>query len=127
MLLYETLSQPVIFLIILLVGFACGLIFDARNYICFLCNKNKVVCHLTDFFAGLLSFAIFFLSIGKLNFGQLRVYLALGFAVGLIIERFSVGLIIAKVANWCYTLFKGLVNKITNGKQKKNEQKTFDN
>lgn len=120
MLLYETLSQPKIFLIVLGVGFLCGTLFDFRSYIFFLCNKNKVVGFVCDFIASLLCCFVFFLCLGKFNFGVFRFYLALGFLSGLLFERFSVGLIIAKFGNWCYTFFKRLIQKIYGRKKKKN-------
>ena len=54
MLLFETLSQPLIFVITLAIGFASGLLVDARNYIHFLCNKNKIVGLVLDIIVSFL-------------------------------------------------------------------------
>ena len=127
MLLFETLSQPLIFVITLAIGFASGLLVDARNYIHFLCNKNKIVGLVLDIIVSFLCFFIMLICVLSFNFGQLRFYFVIAFVCGLLFERFSLGLIIAKIALWCYNQFVRILRKITNGKFKKaNKEKTLD-
>lgn len=122
MLLYETLSQPLIFLITFAVGFGCGIFADLRNYIFFLCNKNKIVGIVLDVAVSTICGIIFLATVLSLNFGELRLYLFLAFVFGLISERFSLGLIIAKITTWCYNLFKKAISKLNYGKQKKKKE-----
>ncbi len=121
MLLYETLSQPLIFLIVLAIGFGCGFLFDARNLVCFLCNKNKVVGILLDVLIGLSLGAVLLLSVLAFNYGELRLYLILSFLFGIFLQRISVGRMIAKLSKRWYTFFKGIVSRL-NGKQKKSKE-----
>ena len=117
MILYETISQSLIFLYILLIGIGCGLVFDARNYVTFLCNRNKVVGIILDFVCGIIISAIFLLSVLWLNYGQMRFYLILGFGFGILLERFTFGNFIAKLSLKCYNGFRNLVTR-KNGKHK---------
>lgn len=121
MLLYETLSQPLIFLIILAIGFGCGFLLDARNLVYFLCNKNKVVGILLDVLIGLGLGAVLLLSVLAFNYGELRLYLILSFLFGIFLQRISVGRMIAKLSKRWYTFFKGIVSRL-NGKQKKSKK-----
>lgn len=127
MLLFETLSQPLIFVTTFAIGFASGLLVDVRNYIHFLCNKNKIVGIILDIIVSILCSLILLLCILSFNFGQLRFYFVVSFVCGLLFERFSLGLIIAKIALWCYNQFVKILRKITNGKFKKaNKEKSLD-
>lgn len=112
MLLYETLSQPLIFIIVFAVGFLSGFLFDLENYLVFLCNKNKIVKIVLDFTLTLLCCFIFFLTILNQNYGELRFYEILAFAGGIFLERKSLGFVIAKFFTWCYTKFEKLIQKI---------------
>lgn len=119
MLLFETLSQPLIFLLTFSVGFGSGFLVDIKNYIHFLCNRNKVVGIVLDVLISILCCLIFFVCVLSFNFGQLRLYLIISFVCGLLFQRFSLGLIIAKIAIWCYNLFRNTLRKIFNEKFKK--------
>lgn len=121
MLLYETLSQPLIFLIVLAIGFGCGFLFDGRNFVCFLCNKNKVVGIILDVLVGLGLGAILLFSALEFNYGELRLYLIFSFLFGIFLQRITIGRIIAKLSKRWYTFFKGIVSRI-NGKQKKSKE-----
>jgi hypothetical protein len=121
MLLYETLTQPAVFFIILVIGIACGIIFDLRSYIVFLCANNKVVTIILDILSVLLSSIIFYLCVLGLNFGEFRFYIVLSFLLGILLERFTLGLFVAKISSWCYNKFKMLISKVFHGR--KNEKK----
>ena len=58
--LYETLNQPLICLILLLVGFLSGFIYDISNFILFLCKNNFVIKIILDFISTILCFAFIF-------------------------------------------------------------------
>ena len=125
MLLYETLSQPLIFLITFFVGLGSGIIFDLRNYISFLCAKNKVIDIILDILSILIICGVLFFINLKINFGQFRFYVPLAFFTGLILERYTLGLFVAKICSWCYTKFRNLIAKIYERKSK--EKKSITN
>lgn len=123
MILYETLNQPLIFLIIFCVGFVSGLIFDASKYLTFLFNKNKVFEKIFDAISVALCSAVFFACLLELNYGEFRFYILLGYVLGVLIERITLGLIVAKICSLCYNAFKKLMTKLSNKifKKKSNE------
>ena len=118
MILYETISQPLIFLYIFLIGIGCGLVFDVRNYLTFLCNKNKIVGVILDVISGIVISLLFLFCVLQLNYGQIRFYLILGFGLGIAVERFSFGKLIAKLSFRCYNGFRYLITQ-KYGKRKK--------
>lgn len=132
MLLYESISQPLNFLYILLIGFASGLIFDFFKYLNFLCNKNTITEKIFDFLSVAICGVVFFLAELHLNYGEFRFYLLFGFIVGILLERFSLGLFIAKICSYCYNKLTTVLNKIwkkkikeelTNESDKKSKKK----
>ena len=121
MLLYETLSQPLIFLIMIGIGFGCGFLADVRNLVFFLCNKNKIVAFILDIITGLICGIFFLLSVLSLNFGELRFYLILGFFIGFLIQRFFVSSLIAKFSKIWYNNFKEFIKRLYGKPKKKKE------
>lgn len=120
--LYETLNQPIICIILIMVGFLSGFIYDLSNYIIFLCNNNKVIKHFFDFLATILAFLIFYFTILKIDFGNVRFYHVIIFLIFLILQRITLGKLIAKTIQICYNyivkLFK-LLRRITIDRRKK--------
>ena len=124
MILFETLNQPTILLYLIVGGFLCGFFFDVVNYISFLCNNNKVVKNIFQFLATVFSGIVLLYINTKTNFGQLRIYVFVVFILFLILERITLGKLIAKSMNVCYTLFRKVINKLFKIKLwKKNKRK----
>lgn len=103
--LYESLSQPLICVCVLVIGFASGFVFDISNYIIFLCKNNKITKIVFDFAATICVFAIFFVTIFKLDYGNIRFYHVLIFFVFLVLQRITLGKLIAKFIQVCYNHF----------------------
>ena len=121
----ETLSQPLIFLMLGVYGFLSGVVFDASNFIWNLNNKNKKLRHFLDFFATIIVFNIFFMTIFKYNFGELRVYEFVVFFALFSLERFTLGKIVEKLFCWCYNIYINLTKKVNKiFKRKKNDKKS---
>lgn len=125
--LFETLSQPQIFLYLTLVGFMSGFVFDVCSYIVFLCNNNKVVKAIAEFFASLTTFLLFYFAVLKVDFGAVRAYHMLAFFSSFSVQRISLGNIIAKFFDWCYNLFVNTINKIFKRQIKNTEDETNTN
>ena len=121
MIIFETLNEPKIFLFLIIFGFLCGFLFDICYLITFLCNENKIVNNILQFFATIICFFIVFLINLKLNYGVFRAYIFISFFFAIFLERITLGKLFAKTRNWCYTHFKKLVNltkEKINGKRK---------
>ena len=120
--LYQTTTQPLLCLYLLLLGFASGLIFDVSNYIIFLCKNNKVTKIIFDFLATTIICTILFGFIFLYDYGQMRVYHFLIFFAFLILQRITLGKLIAKFIQVCYNcftkLFKFVGDKLCKRKNK---------
>ena len=112
MILYESVSQPLNFLLIFLIGICSGLIFDLSRYLTFLCNKNGVMEKIFDFVSVILCGTVFFFTCLTINFGEFRFYLFLGYVLGILLERFTFGIFIAKIASACYNKLREILNRI---------------
>ena len=126
MILYESLNQPLNFLFIFLIGIGSGFIFDAFKYLTFLCNKNSITEKIFDCVSVVLCGIIFFLSTLNLNFGEFRFYLLFGYILGILLERFTFGIFIVKIASYCYNKITKTINKLFK-KRNKEEQRNESN
>ena len=105
--LYEALSQPMIFVWMAVGGFFSGFLFDVKNILLAFFHKNKVLSQILLFFAAFLAlFLCFFFNL-KTNYGEFRIFPILGFGLAFVIERYFVQNFLAKPAAKCYTIFKG--------------------
>ena len=126
MILYESLNQPLNFLFIFLIGIGSGLIFDVSSYFTFLCNKNRIMQKIFDFISVILCGIVFFFACLTLNFGEFRFYLLLGYLLGILLERFTLGIFIAKIASCCYNKSREILNKLFK-RAEREEQKNESN
>ena len=105
--LYEALSQPLVFLWLTAGGFVCGFLFDLKNIFLAFFRKNKILSQIFLFFAVFLSFSIcFFLNL-KTNYGEFRLFSIFAFALAFAIERFFAQNFLAKPIAKCYNKLKG--------------------
>ena len=103
--LYETLNQPYLFLIFLLVGFFCGFIFDLGNLLKYLCNNKKIANTIIDFFqTSLMLIIVFFVNL-KVNYGLFRLYPYIIVITFFCLQRLFIGKMVAKFYMLCYTSF----------------------
>lgn len=100
--LYETLNQPIICLFLILIGFVSGFVYDVSNYIVFLCKNNKIVKIIFDFLSTIIVSIIFYVSIVQFDYGDFRLYHFVLFFAFLLLERISLGKLIAKLIQICY-------------------------
>lgn len=105
--LYETLSQPMIFLWMFFAGILSGLIFDFKTILYHFFKKNSFFKHFFDFLSIFLIFFNYFLFNLKFNYGQIRVYSILGFILALAMQRFIIKKFVAKIVIKCYNKLRG--------------------
>ncbi len=99
--LYETLSQPQIFLFVVIFGFLSGILFDIKK-ILKKSIKNQFLEHFFTFFCVFLVCLIFFFINLKLNYGEFRLYILFSFCLSLTIERLFIGNLLEKPLQKCY-------------------------
>ena len=104
--LYETLSQPFILLILSAIGIFCGIIFDFKNILIYFFKKNKIISQILLFFSILLIFFIFYFTNLIINFGEIRFFSIYIFCLAFAIERFFVNNFLANNVAKCYNKFK---------------------
>lgn len=110
--LYETLSQPLILLYVIVVGFLSGVVFDIATFLLTIFKQNKFLRHLLDFICTSVVCGIFFLLIFNLNYGEIRLWQVVCFVVSVVIERLSIGKLVAKGLLVCYTFFIKKLKKV---------------
>lgn len=84
--LYPTLNQPLVMLVMFFVGFASGFLFDFA----FLLKKSlklKATNIFFDFLACIFSFVIFFVTNLYINYGQFRIYVVVIFIIACLLQR----------------------------------------
>lgn len=85
--LYPTLNQPLVMLVMFFVGFASGFLFDFA----FLLKKSlkdlKATNIFFDFLACIFSFVIFFVTNLYINYGQFRIYVVVIFFIACLLQR----------------------------------------
>ena len=120
--LYATLNQPIVFFVLLLIGFSAGVIFDAIKLLNYFFNHNNISKQIFLFLCILAVFAIFSEVNLTLNFGEIRFYSFLAFFGGITLQRFTIGILFAKVTQKCYNQIVKLwqkVKRFSNGRKKK--------
>jgi len=124
--LYETLSQPKIFLLLLIFGFLSAFLFDVSKLLNYFFNQNKITKQILLFISTFLCFVIFTECNLWLNFGDVRLFAFMGFFLGMILQRISVGKLLAKIMDKCYNFLIKLTKRITRlfygRKEKKNNK-----
>lgn len=107
----ETLNQPMIFLNLLIFGFLSGMVFDALNFFWLLCGKNKVVKHFLDALGTMVVGTVFFLVVYMTNYGEIRLFEIVVFALMFFLERKTLSKLFDKVIGSCYNLFIKLTKR----------------
>ena len=116
--LYETLNQPYLFFLFIIVGFFSGIVFDIGNYIKFLFGNKKVPSFFIDFLQTSIVLIILFFTNLKHNYGQFRLFVCVVFLFSFLLQRNTLGKVVAKFYLSCYNMLNKLINK----PKKKNDE-----
>lgn len=108
--LYETLSQPIIFLWLLLGGLATGFLFDIKNILANKIKKQQIIKEILTFFTAILTFFAFYYLNLKFNYGQFRLWTVAVFALSICLQRFLMNKYVALPLTKCYNKIKGKCN-----------------
>ena len=102
MILYETLAQPSILLWVVTAGFMSGFIFDIANALWRASKSNKIIRFVLDFTATIVSAGVLFFVILKTAYGDWRLWQILFFTASLLLQRATIGKLLAKKLFMCY-------------------------
>ena len=100
--LYPTLVQPLVVLMVFFAGLFSGLIFNMAKILTFLSGGDKYSKGIFDFLATISSFAVLFFVNLKFNYGQFRLYVLGVFLLSLIFEQFLSRVLWTKALSKCY-------------------------
>lgn len=115
--LYPTLNQPLVLLIIFIVGLLSGLIFDIARLLTTASGGDKWSKNIFEFLAVIFSFAILFFANLTFNLGQFRLYVLAIFLVSFALERFISKILWTKLLlKWYTSIMKRRKGKIEKAK-----------
>ena len=100
--LYPTLSQPFVALMIMCCGLLCGMIFDVSNIIVYLSGGDKLSKNIFDFISIIICSFLLFLFNLIFNYGQFRIFILIIFLIFFYIERFFSKVLWTKLFKRCY-------------------------
>ena len=110
--LYETLKQGVIFLSMLYFGILGGVLYEIKQMVARPFYKNKIISIVLDIaFCVILCF-LFLFSVHFTNYGEIRLFILFSFFLGFLIERISIGTMLAKFFSFLYNKLARLIKKI---------------
>ena len=109
--LYETLRQSIIVLASIYFGVLGGVLYELKSLVT-KPFKTKIINIVIDVvFCVLLAF-LFLFSVYFTNYGEIRLYILASFFLGFVLERISIGTMLAKVFNFLYNVFVRLIKRI---------------
>jgi len=100
----STRGQGIAFLICLAFGAAAGAVYEAGYIIRFTGKFKAAVSIIADLLFFAVAALLFAAAARASACGAVRLYTVLGFALGFIIERLTLGILVAKAVKWVYTL-----------------------
>lgn len=101
--LYPTLNQPLVLLIIFLVGLFCGLIFDIARILTTISGGDRWSRNIFDFVAVVFSFGVLFFANLYVNLGQFRIYVIIVFLISFGLQRLFSKILWTKLLSKWYT------------------------
>lgn len=110
--LYPTLNQPLVIVVMLGVGFLSGVLLDVGKILAWITGEQKLARHFFDFLAVILSAGLVIFCNLRVNYGQFRIYVLLVFFVAFLIERFLSKILWTKLLERCYTNIVNIKHKL---------------
>lgn len=110
--LYPTLNQPLVVLVIFIVAVASGVILDLARILSNFVGGQKFSRHFFDFLAVIFSFFLLEMANLKVNYGQFRIYVIVVFLVGLFLERILSKFLWTKLLSKCYTKIENFIKTL---------------
>jgi hypothetical protein len=110
--LYETLRQSVITLGMLYFGILGGVLFELKDIVQMPFKTNKFLKIIIDALSCFLLSLVFLFAVNFTNYGEIRLYIIFSFLLGFLLERISIGILVAKGAKFLYNRFIMLLSKI---------------
>ncbi len=123
--LFVTESNNFAFFMTLYVGIVIGLLYEISIFVCKITKNNIVLRNVFDILITIIGSFLFVFAINYANFGYFRVYLLAVFVLGFVLERVSIGFLVAKVCDFVYNKTIKLIRQIR--RERNDSRKTKDN
>ena len=123
--LFVTESNNFAFFMMLYVGIVVGLLYEISVFFCKITKNNIVLRNVFDILITIIGSFLFVFAINYANFGYFRVYLLAVFVLGFVLERVSIGFLVAKVCDFVYNKTIKLIRQIR--RERNDSRKTKDN
>ena len=107
--LFETLYQGNIFLVMLYYGIWSGIVFEAKNLIEKSLKNNKIISIILDAIYMVICALLFVFAKNLANYGETRIYLLIGFVAGIALEHLSIGYLVEKFFTFMSNNIKRLI------------------
>ena len=111
-------SKPQMLLLIVFIffGFCVGMMFGIFSAINLVLRRKKYIQIPLDVFMIVLSTILYIIIINLFNWGQHRIYLCIGYLIGILLERKTIGKIFAKLYYKLYNLITNRMRMLSNSK-----------
>lgn len=110
--LYSTLLQGQMFLVLLYFGILCGIVLTIKKLADRMTKQNKYFIVLTDIlFVAICSFVFLFAKI-KFCYGEFRLFEIISFCLGIFLEQISINNLVEKILKLLYNFFVKVFLKI---------------
>ncbi len=100
--LFYTNINNLSFLALFYLGLMSGVLYEISVFVCKITKNSIILRNLLDIVVVFCSGIMFIFGINIVAFGSFRAYLVLAFVFGVVIERTSIGFLVAKVCNFVY-------------------------
>ena len=98
----NSLDHNMCFFAMIYLGLIVGIVYEITCFICKIAKNNKVVRSFFDVIVVFLAFVLFFLAINTLGNGYFRLFFVVGYALGIYLEKISLGFLVAKICLFVY-------------------------
>ena len=95
-------SNNFAFITMLYCGIIVGLLYEISVFACKIVKNNLIFRNVVDIIITILGSFLFIFAINNTHFGYFRVYLLASFIVGFVLERVSIGFLVAKICEFVY-------------------------
>ena len=114
--LYETLLQFQMFLVLLYFGIVCGILLTIKKLLCKVFKQNKIVVFVSDILFCIVASFVFLFTEIKFCYGEFRLFELLSFGIGIFVEQISINNLVEKIFCLIYNVGVKVFGKIKNTK-----------
>ncbi|HHU64151.1 MAG TPA: hypothetical protein GXZ32_08140 [Clostridiales bacterium] len=109
----ETINQTIVFGCLVVCGGMVGMAFDIYRFFKMKWALNKIVTGFIDLLFCVAAALLFFYFVYHINYGQIRGYIVIGFVLGWLLYKLTLGkpvaIILDFIYNWASRIIRGII------------------